>query len=216
MAIFLQMKWHRGGLMRKAKIVVFGAFLVFLILSGGILGIAQMQSENQKILVHSVLVICPFPEVEKRQIVENAFVNALNKITSSTGIYPYIGTISRGEEVTRDEFIKRVNDKKIEALLFIQIKGISSNLENMGGSPEPFSPSSEDDEAEGEGYSMGKPRAAKTRFQANLVDFRSGKSLWKEASTVLGDIWLSLSSVSKTMAKKTAKQLKKTGLMASK
>lgn len=200
--------------MKKCIGLILGVLFVLLFLPNGMPGMATTENENPKTVIQSVLVICPFPEVEKRQIVETAFVNALSKVSGSSGIFPYIGTLSQGEEITREEFIKRINEKRIESLLFIQIKGIASNLDDMGGAPDPFSMSSEEDEPEG-GVYVPKGRAAKTWYQANLVDFKSGKSIWKDVTMVLGDIWLSLNSVSKSMAKKTAKQLKKTGLLGS-
>lgn len=204
----------KGGPMRKGKLLIFGIFFFFITLSSVMPGMAVPENENPKTAIKSILVICPFPDVEKRQIVETAFAKALTKITGSEAIYPYIGTLTRGEKLTREEFIKRVNEKKIEALLFIQIKGIASNLDNMGGSPDPFSLTNTGQDTYG-GVNVPKGRAAKTWYQANLVDFKSGKSLWKKVTRVLGDIWLSLNSISKSMAKKTAKQLKKTGLLAS-
>jgi len=201
--------------MRRDKLLVFSLFFVFITLSSVMPGMALPENENPKTMIRSILVICPFPEVEKRQIVETAFAKALIKTTKSEAIYPYIGTLTRGEEMTREEFIKRINEKKIQALLFIQIKGIASNLNNMGGSPDPFSLTSGADEPYG-GVYVPRGRAAKTWYQANLVDFKSGKSLWKNVTKVLGDIWLNLNNTSKAMAKKTAKQLKKTGLLASK
>ena len=200
--------------MRKGKLLIFGVFFFFITRLSVMPGIALPENENPKTVIKSILVICPFPDVEKRQIVETAFAKALTKITGSEAIYPYIGTLTRGEKMTREEFIKWVNEKKIEALLFIQIKGIASNLDDMGGSPDPFSLTNVGEEPHGGSY-VPKGRAAKTWYQANLVDFKSGKSLWKKVTRVLGDIWLSLNSISKSMAKKTAKQLKKTGLLAS-
>lgn len=201
--------------MRKGKLLIFGLLFIFITLPGVMPGIAQPENEKTKTTIRSILVICPFPEVEKRQILETAFAKALTERTGSEAVYPYIGTLTRGEEMTREEFIKRVNQKKIEALLFIQIKGIASNLGKLGGAPDPFSLTSSADEPYG-GVYVPRGRAAKTWYQASLVDFKSGKSLWKNVTKVLGDIWLSLNIVSKSMAKKTAKQLKKTGLLASK
>lgn len=201
--------------MRQGRLFIVVIFFALICLSSEMTVTVQAETENQKTGFQSLLVICPFPDVGKRQVVETAFVNALNKMTGIESTYPFIGTLSKGEEISRDEFIKRINEKRIEALLFIQIKGIASNLDDLGGSPDPFTMSSEEDEPEG-GVYVPKGRAAKTRYQVNLVDFKTGKSLWKEVTMVLGDIWLSLNNVSKSMAKKTAKQLKKTGLLASK
>lgn len=203
-----------GGPMRKTKLVIFVLFFILITLSNAVPGMALEENEKPKAMIQSVLVICPFPDVEKRQIVETAFAKALIKITGSETIYPYIGTLTRGEALAREEFIKRINEKKIEALLFIQIKGIASNLDKMGGSPDPFSLTNTGQDTFG-GVYVPRGRAAKTWFQANLVDFKSGKSLWKKVNKVLGDIWLSLNNTSKAMAKKTAKQLKKTALLAS-
>jgi hypothetical protein len=212
--VFSIIKRHDGGYMKKGKMAIWVVFFVSFFFLEAIPGRAQAENEKPVTRVHSVLVICPFPQVEKRQVVENAFVKALIKMTGLKEVFPYIGTLSRGEEITREEFIKGINEKKIESLLFIQIKGIASNLDRMGGSPDPFSPASEEDEPEG-GVYVPKGRAAKTWFQASLVNFKTGKSLWKEQTKVLGDIWLSLNSVSKSMAKKTAKSLNKTGLLES-
>lgn len=198
--------------MIKGKDLIIAWSVVLLVLSNSMTGLALPENEEQKTVVQSVLVICPFPDVAKRQIVENAFVNALSKISVSKAIYPYIGSLSKGEKISKDEFVKWVNEKKVEALLFINIKGIASNLDDMGGAPDPYTMSSEADEPDG-GVQVPRGRAAKTWYQAQLVDFKSGKSLWKEVTMVLGDVWLSLKSVSKSMAKKTAKQLKKTGLL---
>ena len=200
--------------MRKRNVIFFGVFIFFYTLSAGMPGKTLPENENPKPKIQSVLVICPFPDVAKRKILETAFVKALTKIAGSTSIYPYIGTLSSGEEIKREEFIKRVNEKKIEALLFIQIKGIASNLDNMGGTPDPVSLDNTGQDSYG-GVYVPKGRAAKTWYQASLVNFKSGKSLWKKKTKVIGDIWLSLNSISKAMAKKTAKQINKTGLLVS-
>lgn len=199
--------------MVKCKIPILVVISIFLFVLIEKPGRAQTESKKPKNQVHSVLVICPFPKVEKRKILEDAFVRALIKKTGAEAIYPYIGTLSQGEEISREEFIERVNEKKIQALLFIRIKGIASNLGPMGATPDPFSPSSTGEEPQS-GVYVPKGRVAKTWYQADLVDFSTGKSLWTVQTKVLGDIWISLKGVSKSMAKKTANSLRKTGLLA--
>ncbi len=156
----------------------------------------------------NVLVICNLLDYDSRMLLEKSLASYIiqngGKSITSLELLPSISDLSD------DKVIKIINDNYIDGILKVDFSEADKKIEYLPGQSSTIYYKGFSSTMEFPGGYISKLRV---KFDINLIDTLTGKSVWASSSVTGGNAFANLDTLITSLADTTAKKLKKDGLI---